>query len=150
MRVSAEAAAVAVAVTAPDAQAAADIIDRRDKMANIIVVLIVIGILMFAFRGSIKHMKGEGACCGGGAGRETIEKKKLDGSRLGEKTMTITGMHCDHCVARVTKAINKIDGASAKVNLRKGQAVVSYDREISDDDLKRAVEEQGYHVTEVR
>ena len=49
-----------------------------------------------------------------------------------------------------TEAINKIEGASAKVDLKKEEAVVSYDREINDDDLKKAVEEAGFKVVDIR
>ena len=108
-------------------------------MANAIVVIAVIIIMLFAGKGAYKHLKGEGACCGGGSKPE-IPKKKLDGTKLGEKTMKITGMHCENCVASVTRAINRIDGAAAKVSLKKGEAVVSYDREISNEELKKVVE----------
>ena len=37
-------------------------------MADIIIVLIVIILLGLALKGSIKHFKGEGPCCGGGSG----------------------------------------------------------------------------------
>ena len=74
-------------------------------MANAIVVIAVIIIMLFAGKGAYKHLKGEGACCGGGSKPE-IPKKKLDGTKLGEKTMKITGMHCENCVASVTRAIN--------------------------------------------
>ena len=110
-------------------------------MANAIVVIVVIIIMLFAGKGAYKHLKGEGACCGGGSKPE-IPKKKLDGTKLGEKTMKITGMHCENCVASVTRAINRIDGAAAKVSLKKGEAVVSYDREISNEELKKVVEDQ--------
>ena len=55
-------------------------------MANAIVVIVVIIIMLFAGKGAYKHLKGEGACCGGGSKPE-IPKKKLDGTKLGEKTM---------------------------------------------------------------
>lgn len=35
-------------------------------MVNAIVILILILIAIFAIRGTIKHMKGESPCCGGG------------------------------------------------------------------------------------
>ena len=93
-------------------------------MANVIVVAVVIVLLGFALKGTLKHLKGESPCCGGGD-TITIEDKKLDGPVIGKKTVKISGMHCDHCVRAVTEAINKIDGASAKVNLKKKEAVVS-------------------------
>ena len=93
-------------------------------MAYVIVVAVVIVLLGFALKGTLKHLKGESPCCGGGD-TIIIEDKKLDGPVIGKKTVKISGMHCDHCVRAVTEAINKIDGASAKVNLKKKEAVVS-------------------------
>lgn len=49
-------------------------------------------------------------------------------------------MHCENCKNKVEKNINQIDGAVAKVNLRKDTAVVSMDRNISDTDLIQTVE----------
>ncbi len=49
-------------------------------------------------------------------------------------------MHCDHCVMNVTMMLNRIDGVSADVHLSAARAVVSYDRDISDEVLKDAVE----------
>ena len=46
--------------------------------------------------------------------------------------------------------LNEIDGVCADdVSVSKGDAVVSYDRNIDDDVLREAVEKAGYHVTSV-
>ena len=127
---------------------------RKDgnKMVDAIIVLIVIVLLIFALKGTLKHFKGESPCCGGGSGliKTEIEEKVLEHPAIGKKTVMVSGMHCDHCVKSVTEAIDKIEGASAKVNLKKEEAVVSYDREINDDDLKKAVEEAGFKVVDIR
>lgn len=117
-------------------------------MANAIVVIVVIIIMLFAGKGAYKHLKGEGACCGGGSKPE-IPKKKLDGTKLGEKTMKITGMHCENCVASVTRAINRIDGAAAKVSLKKVRQWFPM-TEISNEELKKVVEDRGYHVVSIQ
>ena len=114
-------------------------------MANVIVVAVVIVLLGFALKGTLKHLKGESPCCGGGD-TIIIEDKKLDGPVIGKKTVKISGMHCDHCVRAVTEAINKIDGASAKVNLKKKEAVVSYEKVVEDAAIREAVEKAGYTV----
>ena len=121
-------------------------------MVDAIIVLIVIVLLIFALKGTLKHFKGESPCCGGGSGliKTEIEEKVLEHPAIGKKTVMVSGMHCDHCVKSVTEAIDKIEGASAKVNLKKEEAVVSYDREIDDDDLKKAVEEAGVKVVDIR
>ena len=63
--------------------------------------------------------------------------------------MHISGMHCNNCANRVIRAINRIDGRFAKVNLKKKEAIVAYDREIDDEALKEAVEKAGYAVVSV-
>lgn len=119
-------------------------------MADIIILLIVLVVIIFAVKGTIKHFKGEGPCCrGGGKGLVDSTKKTLEHPEIGEKTVKISGMHCDHCVSSVTAAINKIDGAVAKVNLKKEEAVVSYDRQISDDEIRNAVEDAGFTVVSI-
>ena len=59
-------------------------------------------------------------------------------------------MSCENCRNRVERAINKIDGASARVNLRKKEAVVSLDRKIDNETLKNAVESAGYKAVSVK
>ena len=55
-------------------------------------------------------------------------------------------MTCELCVNNVTNAINKVPGASAKVSLKDNEAIISYDRELSNIELRNAVEEAGYKV----
>lgn len=118
-------------------------------MANIIIVLIIVIIGLLALKSSLKHFKGEGGCCGGGD--STIkENKKLDAPKLGEKIISIDGMHCENCKNRVEHAVNRIDGAACKVNLRKKLAVVSYSQIIADSAIKDAIENAGYTVTRIQ
>lgn len=67
-----------------------------------------------------------------------------------KKTITIEGMMCEHCVKHVTDALNKLDGADAKVSLADKKASVEMNREISDETLKQAVEDAGYQVTNIQ
>ena len=50
----------------------------------------------------------------------------------------------------VTEAINKIDGASAKVNLKKKEAVVSYEKVVEDAAIREAVEKAGYTIQSIQ
>lgn len=120
-------------------------------MVNAIVILILILIAIFAIRGTIKHMKGESPCCGGGGASEIKEKpSKLERPVIGEKIVQISGMTCEtDRVNRVMRALNKIDGVSANVSLKGKRAVVSYDREIDVNVLKKAVEDAGYTVESI-
>ena len=113
--------------------------------STLIVLLVVVAIAAFALKSSLGHFKGEGGCCGGG--ESTLpDEKELSGPKIGEKTVHIEGMHCENCKNRVERAINRIDGAVAKVNLKKNIAVVSFDKNISDEEIKRAVEDQDFKV----
>ena len=63
------------------------------------------------------------------------------------RTMQITGMMCQHCVAHVTKALNDIPGVTAQVQLEQGRAFVEAGPEVLDETLVQAVEAAGYHAT---
>lgn len=121
-------------------------------MADIIVTLILMLLIGSAVAYIVKAKKSGVKCIGcpaGGScpGSAKMPKKKLQGPVIGRKTMQISGMHCAHCAMDVTKMLNQIDGVRAEVNLSKGSAKISYDREVGDDVLRDAVEKTGYHVT---
>ena len=66
------------------------------------------------------------------------------------KTMKIEGMMCGHCEATVKKALEAVDGVTeAVVSHEKGTAEVSLSTEVSDDILKKAVEDKDYTVVSV-
>ncbi len=117
-------------------------------MANIIIIAVLAVIIILAIAPTVRHFRGEGACCGGGGGT-VRERKELDSPKIGEKRMRIEGMHCDNCRNRVERAVNRLDGASCRVDLKRKLAVVSYSREITDEELKKAVEDAGYTVVTI-
>ncbi len=69
------------------------------------------------------------------------------GEHIMEKILTIEGMSCMHCVARVENALNAIEGVKAHVDLKKKRATVEGD--VADDVLVKAVEDAGYHVKKI-
>ena len=118
-------------------------------MVNAVIILILVIVLIFATKSSIKHYNGAGAGGGGGGGpvwRPTPKNKKLNGPVTAHYTIEISGMHCQNCVNGVTRAINAIDGAAAKVSLKNNSAEVSCDRDVDKEKLKRAVEDAGFKV----
>ena len=76
--------------------------------------------------------------------------KKLSGPVIRTKVFKIDGMHCEGCTNRVKRVVNSIDGVSVKVNLRKKEAVVQYEREVDDAKIIRAIEKLDYRVVTVR
>ena len=113
-------------------------------MSNVIIVIILLIAVVFGMKETIKHFKGEGACCGGGSSKP--KKKKLNGKVICTYTFHIDGMHCSNCANAVTRAINDIDGAAAKVNLNKKMAKVSCDREMDAHVIEEAIRKRGYEV----
>lgn len=119
-------------------------------MIDAIIMVIIVVLLIFALKGSIRHFKGEGPCCGGGSGSGRKAKiKTLDGPVIGRRTIRISGMHCQNCVNSVTNALNAIEGVKAEVSLEDGSAEVSYDRSVDEIALKRAVEKAGFEVLSI-
>ena len=116
-------------------------------MGTIIIIAVLVVLVLFAFRGSFAHFKGEGGCCGGGGDTVAEEKKTLDNPVIAVKTVDIEGMHCENCKNSIERSVNKIDGASCQVNLKKKQATIEVDREIDDADIRIAIERLDFKVT---
>ena len=66
------------------------------------------------------------------------------------KTIHIDGMMCTHCTGRVEKALNDLPGVEATVDLDSKSAAVTCTPDVSDDTLRQAMEDAGYHVTGIR
>ena len=79
--------------------------------------------------------------------RANRSKKEQEEERM-TKTIKIEGMMCGHCEAAVKKALEALDQVeTAEVSHEAGTAVVTLNSKISDDVLKKAVEEKDYTVT---
>ncbi len=64
-----------------------------------------------------------------------------------QETLQIEGMSCQHCVHAVTNALKKLPGIEVQ-SVEIGRATVAYDpAQISRDQLKAAIEAEGYTVT---
>ena len=67
-----------------------------------------------------------------------------------EKTMKIEGMMCEHCEARVKKALEALPQVErAAVSHKDGTAVVTLNAAAEDAALKKAVEDQDYKVLNI-
>lgn len=66
------------------------------------------------------------------------------------KTMKINGMMCGHCEARVKKTLEALEQVTeAVVSHEAGTAVVTLNSEISNEELKKVIEDQDYEVVSV-
>ncbi len=79
-----------------------------------------------------------------------VKQNKKQEEKTMTKTMKVEGIMCGHCEARVKKALEGLDGVSeATASHETGIAVVTLEKEVPDDVLKKAVEEQDYKVISV-
>lgn len=121
-------------------------------MADIIALLVIAAVIAAAVAYMVKAKRNGAKCIGCPAGGSCpsggkAPKKKLDGPVIGRKTLKISGMHCQYCGVAVSQALNGIAGVRAEVDPVKGRAKIAFDRKVSEDILKNAVEKAGYHVT---
>ncbi len=79
------------------------------------------------------------------------KKKTEKEQKAMEKTMKIEGMMCGHCEARVKKVLEALDAVeAAEVSHEAGTAVVTLKAEISNEELRKVVEDQDYRVLEIQ
>lgn len=75
--------------------------------------------------------------------RNIITRRRIS---VKETILDISGMSCQHCVARVQKAIAVLPGI-LEMDVTVGKAAVSFDESmVSERDIKQAVETAGYGI----
>ena len=88
------------------------------------------------------------AACGNNT---STQKKSEPGKQAAVEVavMDISGMHCDGCVNTITGVLTEMEGVNdVKVSLEYEQAKVKFDpEEVSAEELKAAIEDKGYEVT---
>ena len=75
---------------------------------------------------------------------EEIQQKIKEESDM-TKTLKISGMMCIHCERNVKKALEALEGVvSAEPSHEKGEAIVQFSADVSEDKFRAAVEDAGY------
>lgn len=116
--------------------------------SNAIVLLALVLILIPAIKGSLLHMTGQGACCGGP--KEKKVRKRIKGPKYAEYIVKIDGMHCSNCKNRIEKNLDQLEGVIAKVNLEKKQALVSLYQPVDEDVIRQTIENLDFEVTDMQ
>ncbi|NLK28778.1 MAG: heavy-metal-associated domain-containing protein [Clostridiales bacterium] len=66
------------------------------------------------------------------------------------KKILVEGMSCEHCVKHVKEALAELNGVTkVDVNLSAKFATVEASVEISDEDIKAAIDDAGYEVVKI-
>lgn len=67
-----------------------------------------------------------------------------------KKKITISGMHCASCASNVERSLKKLQGVKGvSVSLLTKKGFVESDKEISDEEIKKAVSRTGYKVENI-
>ena len=81
---------------------------------------------------------------------ENQEDEEMMEETMMKKTMKIEGLMCMHCDARVKKCLEALEGVDeAVVSHETGTAVVTAADSVTDEVLKKAVEDQDYKVISI-
>ena len=71
--------------------------------------------------------------------------------KMNKKEIIIEGMHCNHCKMAVEKVLNAIDGIDAtQVILEDKKAIIELSKDISNEVIRKAIEEEGFEVKEIK
>lgn len=113
------------------------------NLMNIIIIAVIVLAVIAGVIHTAKHFRGEGGCCGGGSYKPRRKKLQHVGYT---QTFQVEGMHCEHCKNRVEEIVNDLDGVAGRVNLKKGELVVSYESgsDVEDSKLKACIDRAGY------
>ena len=121
-----------------------------DTLITILIVAVIAVLVIAGLKETIKHAKGEGACCGGGNTASDEEPTViLSGKIVTRMNVYIDGRHCMNCKNSVTRSLQKLDQVSAKVDLKKNMAYVESTRNVGDDEITFAIERLDFNVTRI-
>lgn len=107
----------------------------------IIAVICVIAVISYIR----KLSKG---CCGTAADKEKRLAQK-QGSFPYSVTVSIGGMTCENCAARIENGFNRLDGVSASVDHKSATAVIRSEKPLSETTIRRTVMELGYTLISI-
>lgn len=101
-----------------------------------ILIVILLIVVISAGKSSLKHLKGEGGCCGGGSEAPKVRRRKLN-QIVSVKKIQIEGMKCENCRRNVENTLNSLNQVNARVRLKEKEALVKLGTDISDGELRK-------------
>lgn len=117
-------------------------------MTTAIIIVLLVGACVVAVRSYAKKLSR--GCCGAGGDKEWKVTKTDD---LAEYTfrysVKIGGMSCKNCAARIENALNRQDGIFAKVDFKRGTAVVYTKEPLPEIAVRSTIVGLGYSVEEM-
>jgi copper chaperone len=66
---------------------------------------------------------------------------------MAKQTYQVTGMTCGHCVSAVKQEVGRLAGVTGvDIDLASGLVTVTSGSELTEDDVRAAVDEAGYEI----
>ena len=116
--------------------------------STVIIGLILLAIIIITLRSYMKKMKS--GCCGGGDAVSVTPPADNNPAQYSHHAvLTVEGMSCRNCSARVESAFNARTDTMARVNLNKKRADVYTKQPIDDGELRAVVARVGYGVSKI-
>lgn len=115
-------------------------------MTEIIIIVILAGLIIFAVVQTVRKFQKGGGCCG--EHQPTEKSNSAKGRRKAdyphEIDIKISGMTCSNCATRVENALNSIDGVWAKVDLNRNTAHIRTKEQPDKKALCAVIAKAGY------
>ena len=119
-------------------------------MGNVIIIAVLVVIAVIAIKSYTKKLSS--GCCGAQA--DTEKKVRVSDKNLSHYPyhvkISIQGMTCKHCKARVENALNAEEGVWAAVDLKANSADVHTKQPVPESDFRKIIERAGYYVTDIK
>ena len=117
-------------------------------MATGIIVGIIIAVCIFAVKSYTRKLAH--GCCGSGGDNEKSQAHKADLSGYNYRyTITIGGMSCKNCAARIENSFNRQEGKFAQVYYKGGTAEIYSETPVTDISLRQRIIGLGYSVERI-
>lgn len=121
-------------------------------MGNVLIIGLLILLVGWAVFKTIQKSKKGGGCCGDH--EETLRRLPVQDRNKSHYpykcTLSVGGMTCENCAVRVENALNAVPDTWAKVDIAEKTASVLSKSEPDENQLRRAVQNAGYVVTEMK
>ncbi|MGN1182356.1 MAG: heavy-metal-associated domain-containing protein [Faecalibacillus sp.] len=114
-------------------------------MGTFIIVIILGCAVILALKSSLEHFRGESGCCK----HETTVKNKQLQEVVDQRTVYISGIHCQNCENRIKEAFNQINYLSCRDIKERKIAIIESQQYINDDEIYQIIEKAGYKVNYV-
>lgn len=119
-------------------------------MINVIIIAVIAVPVLLGIKKFIGITKGENCCSSAPiAVKRTGPADKNKANYTCSATVSIQGMACKNCAARVENALNELDGIWAKVSLARSCAKVLSKKNIDEALIRDTITNAGYSCGEV-